>query len=374
MPLAVVIAAATGAAGLAAVVAIGLSLAATGWSPDHVTGAMALAAAVVAVSALTAAGVAALVGRALEIVRADAVAALSADPDHRRVLGRRGATPVATPVAAPVATIATTESGGLARAVQALRLRVRVADEMALRHRRTAETTGAGMFELLSGLVDAEEGARGQLAAELHDTAAQSLALASSLLTVAVTPAEVAQAAGLVDEAEEQVRAVMARTRPPALREGDLGAAVGVLAADLRQRYGLRVTVSWPAGPQPLPLGTAVIVYRFFQEALLNVVKHCEVDVASAVLAVEPDRIVARVRDQGGGFDPDAVRADRGRHVGLDLLRQRARLAGGSMRVRSTRGAGTELELRLPRGTSVSLVGESLVGERCAGPVGDDRA
>ena len=370
MPLAVVIAAATGAAGLAPVVAIGLSLAATGWSPDHVTGAMALAAAVVAVSALTAAGVAALVGRGLEIVRADAMAALSADPDHRRVLGRRGATPVAT----PVATIATTESGGLARAVQALRLRVRVADEMALRHRRTAETTGAGMFELLSGLVDAEEGARGQLAAELHDTAAQSLALASSLLTVAVTPAEVAQAAGLVDEAEEQVRAVMARTRPPALREGDLGAAVGVLTADLRQRYGLRVTVSWPAGPQPLPLGTAVIVYRFFQEALLNVVKHCEVDVASAVLAVESNRIVARVRDQGGGFDPDAVRADRGRHVGLDLLRQRARLAGGSMRVRSTRGAGTELELRLPRGTSVSLVGESLVGERCAGPVGDDGA
>ena len=370
MPLAVVIATATGAAGLAAVVAIGLSLAATGWSPDHVTGAMALAAAVVAVSALTAAGVAALVGRGLEIVRADAMAALSADPDHRRVLGRRGATPVAT----PVATIATTESGGLARAVHALRLRVRVADEMALRHRRTAETTGAGMFELLSGLVDAEEGARGQLAAELHDTAAQSLALASSLLTVAVTPAEVAQAAGLVDEAEEQVRAVMARTRPPALREGDLGAAVGVLTADLRQRYGLRVTVSWPAGPQPLPLGTAVIVYRFFQEALLNVVKHCEVDVASAVLAVEPDRVVALVRDQGDGFDPDAVRADRGRHVGLDLLRQRARLAGGSVRVRSTRGAGTELELRLPRGPSVSLVGESLVGERCAGPVGDDGA
>src|SRR3954447_18388533 len=98
----------------------------------------------------------------------------------------------------------------LSRTLEALQVRVRMTDEVAERHRRSAETASAGMFELLAGLVEAEEGARGQLSAELHDTVAQSLMAARSMLSE--VPA-VAQAAELVAEAEEQVRAVMARTR-----------------------------------------------------------------------------------------------------------------------------------------------------------------
>ncbi|MBC7678689.1 MAG: hypothetical protein H7233_06840 [Pseudorhodobacter sp.] len=79
---------------------------------------------------------------------------------------------------------ATLEVAELARVLDALHLRVRVADELGERHRRDAETAGAGVFELLSGLVAAEEGARGQLAAELHDTVAQSLMIARGLLAV----------------------------------------------------------------------------------------------------------------------------------------------------------------------------------------------
>lgn len=68
-------------------------------------------------------------------------------------------------------------------AMRALRLRIRVADEIADRHRRDADSAGSGMFELLSGLVAAEEGTRGQLAAELHDSVAQNLGAARRLLS-----------------------------------------------------------------------------------------------------------------------------------------------------------------------------------------------
>src|SRR3954471_6357902 len=127
----------------------------------------------------------------------------------------------------------------LARTLEALHMRVRMSDEVAERHRRSAETASAGMFELLAGLVAAEEGARGQLSAELHDTVAQSLMAARSMLCEPV--GGVSQAAELVAEAEEQVRAVMARTRPPALRDGDLARAVAMLRDDMENRYGLRV-------------------------------------------------------------------------------------------------------------------------------------
>jgi signal transduction histidine kinase len=182
----------------------------------------------------------------------------------------------------------------------------------------------------------------------LHDTVAQSLMAARNLLADSAPEA----AAELVAEAEEQVRAVMARTRPPALRDGDLARAVAGLRDDMSNRYGLVVDIDWPQQPYPLPLVTAVTVYRFFQEGLVNVVKHADVDRASVSLRVDEDRVVAVVRDDGPGFDPDSVQSDRGRHVGLGLLRERARLVGGSLTVESTPTAGTTLTLQLPRGAA----------------------
>jgi signal transduction histidine kinase len=259
------------------------------------------------------------------------------------------------PVRAELVTATTTELAELAKVLDALHLRVRVADDLGERHRREAQTAGAGVFELLSGLVAAEEGARGQLAAELHDTVAQSLMIARGLLaTKPSSPEDIAKLTDYVEDAEEQVRAVMARTRPPALREGDLASAVGGLRADMEARYGLVVHVDWPDSPYPLPLAAAITVYRFFQEALLNVVKHADVDDARLVLRVEEDAVVAEVCDEGPGFDPTLVRPDRGRHVGLGLLRERARLSGGALDVESLHGAGTTLRLRLPRSAQVA--------------------
>jgi len=258
------------------------------------------------------------------------------------------------PVRARGATVrVSSELAELSRVLDALHLRVRVADELGERHRLEAQNAGAGVFELLSGLVAAEEGARGQLAAELHDTVAQSLMIARGLLaTKPSAPEDIARVTDYVEDAEEQVRAVMARTRPPALREGDLASAVGGLRADMQARYGLVVQVTWPASAHPLPLAGAITVYRFFQEALLNVVKHADVDDARLELEVFEDAVVATVTDQGPGFDPASVRPDRGRHVGLGLLRERARLSGGSLDVTSDPGHGTTLRLRLPRVTS----------------------
>ena len=256
--------------------------------------------------------------------------------------------PLTVPGSRPLAARASSELAELARVLEALHLRVRLGDQLGERHRRDAETAGAGVFELLSGLVAAEEGARGQLAAELHDTVAQSLMLVRSLLA-GDAPPDLVAVHDYVEDAEEQVRAVMARTRPPALRDGDLASAISYLRLDMQARYGLEVQVSWPSAPQPLPLASAVTVYRFFQEALLNVVKHADVDEAAIELVLEEEFVRATVRDEGPGFDPDAVRPDRGRHVGLGLLRERARLSGGSLQVQCGESGGTTLVLRLPR-------------------------
>jgi signal transduction histidine kinase len=268
---------------------------------------------------------------------------------------------------APGVARAAGELGELSRVLDALHLRARVADEVAEQARRTAEHAGAGVFELLSGLVAAEEATRGQLSAELHDTVAQSLAAARSLLSdteLTVPEADrMARVRELVEDAEEQVRAVMARTRPAELRDGDLASAVGALRREFAIRYLITVRLSWPEEPYPLPLVSAVTVYRFFQEALLNVVKHADVDEAEASLTIAADELVAQVRDAGPGFRPSEVQSQGGRHVGLGLLRERARLAGGSLAVDSAPGAGTTLTLRLPLSPRAALLDGKNLGQ-----------
>lgn len=292
---------------------------------------LALGALGTAVAAVSAAFAADSAAEALRTMRDDAVARLR-DPDAVRYQG-------------PARGIRTSaEMAELDSAVEALALRMRVADEVANRSRASAEHTSAGMFELLSGAIAAEEAARGQLAAELHDTVAQSLAVARALLA----DGQQARATACVEDAEEQVRAVMARTRPPGLRDGDLAAAVSDFCADLEQRYGLVTEIRWPTEPRPLPLATAVTIYRFFQESLLNVLKHADVDDAELTLSFDRSRVIAGVRDDGPGFDPAAVRSQRGRHVGLGLLRERVRLAGGTLEVRSGSGCGTHLVMSMP--------------------------
>lgn len=283
---------------------------------------------IAAVAAAFAADNAAL---ALRTMRDDAARRLRSPHEPRTSKRRRGVRGSA-------------EMTDLDSAVEALALRMRLADELAARSMLSAQHASAGMFELLSGAIAAEEAARGQLAAELHDTVAQTLAVARTSLA----DGNGERAADCLEDAEDQIRALMARTRPPALQDGDLADAVVGLRDEMAQRYALRVTLDWPTEERPIPLSTAVTVFRFFQESLLNVVKHADVDDATVSLRFAADVLIATVQDDGPGFVPEEVRPQRGRHVGLGLLRERVRLAGGTLEVDSAPGRGTRLTMAMP--------------------------
>jgi len=275
---------------------------------------------------------------------------------------RRASDPSLPPVLMPL-TDRMRELHQVASLLDALQLRARVAEELAEQAQRASHTASAGMFELLSGLVAAEEATRGQLSADLHDTVAQTLSSARSILANPEgQPGAWERVRELIEDAEEELRAAMARARPPELRDGDLASAVAALRREMAARYLLEVKLDWPDEPHPVPLVSAVTVYRFFQEALLNVVKHADVDEAEATLAIHHDVLVATVHDAGPGFDPDKVESVGGRHVGIGLLRERARLAGGTVDIETGVAHGTTLTLRLPARPRVPAAGPVLNG------------
>ena len=84
------------------------------------------------------------------------------------------------------------------------------------------------------------------------------------------------------------------------------------------------------------------------REALVNAAKHARVGQVSVFAEAEPERVTAHVRDRGAGFDPDAVEHDR--HGLADSVRARVERNGGRVRIRTAPGEGTEVSMEVPRG------------------------
>jgi signal transduction histidine kinase len=91
------------------------------------------------------------------------------------------------------------------------------------------------------------------------------------------------------------------------------------------------------------------ILYRVAQEAVRNVVAYADAENVSVEIGIVETNARLVVADDGRGFDPE-VRERRlvEGHLGLSLLEELARQAGGSLTVHSSTGAGTRVELEVP--------------------------
>ncbi|NYI82638.1 signal transduction histidine kinase [Saccharopolyspora hordei] len=83
------------------------------------------------------------------------------------------------------------------------------------------------------------------------------------------------------------------------------------------------------------------------REAIVNAAKHAGVAEVSVYAEVEAAQVSVYVRDRGSGFDPDSVPADR--HGLADSIHGRMRRHGGTVKVRTSPGGGTEVQMEMPR-------------------------
>ena len=182
--------------------------------------------------------------------------------------------------------------------------------------------------------------ARAEMAAHLHDSVLHTLAL---IQRADASPEVVA----LARRQERELRAWLYRAPVPP--EGRLRLAVEAIATRVEQRHNVPVDVI-VVGDAPLDAAAMALVHAC-QEAALNAARHSGAPLVSVYVEVEPDELTGFVRDEGKGFDPDQVPTDR-RGI-ADSIRGRIRRHGGSATIVSSPGDGTEVQLRLPRGTGV---------------------
>lgn len=174
---------------------------------------------------------------------------------------------------------------------------------------------------------------RADIAAHLHDSVLQTLALIQRQSGDAAAVARLARAQ------ERQLRSYL---YDEDARAGTLGAALTAAMGEVEDLHGVPVQLV-VTGDRPMDEHLDALV-KAVREATWNAVRHASPPVSTYV-EVGPDAVEAFVRDHGGGFDLDTVPDDR---AGVrESIIGRMERHGGTARIRR-RADGTEVELRLP--------------------------
>ena len=198
-----------------------------------------------------------------------------------------------------------------------------------------------------------------RIARELHDVLAHSLAM------IHVQASTGAHVVARRPEQAEQVLSAIKQASAEAL--ADLRTTVGVLRAggeqepepagpqpslarveelvDGARRAGAEVTVDVTGERRRLPAPVDVAGYRIVQEALTNVVRHAAARTVRVALAYEPDAVALVVDDDGRGA---AAGDGAGGGHGLEGMRERAALLGGTVEAGPAPGGGFRVTARLP--------------------------
>ena len=179
--------------------------------------------------------------------------------------------------------------------------------------------------------------ARAEMAAHLHDSVLQTLAL----IQRAKEPREMVT---LARTQERDLRAWL-YGRAPSVHGARLHDAIEEMAGRLELAHQLKVEAV-VVGDAELDDDLRALVAAC-TEAVINAAKHAGVPEVSVYVEVEDDQVNAFVRDGGVGFDPAEVPEDR-RGI-ADSIVQRMERHGGTVEIRSRPGAGTEVHVHLPR-------------------------
>jgi signal transduction histidine kinase len=151
----------------------------------------------------------------------------------------------------------------------------------------------------------------------------------------------------MADSAINTVQRIASDLRPIILDTLGLAAALAQEADGFRRRTGIPVELVLPPDPPALSKAVSTAVYRIYQEALTNVLRHANARHVEVRLQTDPVEVHLQIEDDGCGIDTAAITD--ATSLGLLGMRERASVLGGELAVGPTPQGGTRVTLRLPR-------------------------
>lgn len=213
--------------------------------------------------------------------------------------------------------------------------------------------------ELAARIDAAREDERATIAREIHDQLGQSLTLLKVDLAWISRRAsadnlprdqlleKVTSLGELADGLIREVRRISTELRPAILDDVGLDAALAWQAEEFQRRTRIVCRVhSGLSDDDRIPRPIATAVFRVFQEALTNVIRHANASRVDVRIEETSTGLVLVVADDGDGIS-DAQLANP-RSLGLLGMRERARRLGGTVTIARRKPRGTVVTLDLP--------------------------
>ncbi len=213
------------------------------------------------------------------------------------------------------------------------------------------------MRQLAARVQSAREEERATLALELHDELGQTLTAIKLELgrttaelrrehVTSTTVDRLQSLVGLVEIGITTVKRITTDLRPATLDHLGLATAIRWEAMTFRARTGIRCHLRAAKESSRLTAEQQTTVFRIFQEALTNVVRHAKASAVQVSLLEKNRLFQLRIRDNGIGISEAHVQDPRA--IGLLGMRERAALAGGAFTISGRRGKGTVVTVEVP--------------------------
>ncbi|MBL9018201.1 MAG: GAF domain-containing protein [Myxococcales bacterium] len=206
----------------------------------------------------------------------------------------------------------------------------------------------------LSARIDAaREDERTSIARDIHDTLGQALtALKLDISWIArrrgddpTIADKLGDMSSNTDELIQAVQRISSDLRPGILDDVGLQAAIEWQAEETARRAGFELEVRGTLGDVQLDRGFATAVFRIFQEAMTNVVRHASARHVEVELGLEKGRLRLAISDDGIGVRESTPRMG---SLGLLGMRERAKRLGGECIVQRREVGGTVVSLIVP--------------------------
>jgi len=201
-------------------------------------------------------------------------------------------------------------------------------------------------------LLEVQEEERRNIALELHDEVGQSLNALKLLLdrvarsTDGQIRSALSESSDLTGEILERVRQFSLELRPKMLDDLGLLSTLVWYVHRYTDRTGIKVDFKHTGLNREFDRELSSSVYRIVQEALTNIARHAATDRVRVWVRIGRELLTMRIEDRGAGFDLATLPASSS--SGLEGMRERARLLGGSLTIDTSPGHGTRLLLEVP--------------------------
>jgi len=150
----------------------------------------------------------------------------------------------------------------------------------------------------------------------------------------------------LIDETVKSVRRISSNLRPSILDDLGLISALEWHSREVEKRSEIKVHFSTKMLEQDIPVAIATAIFRIYQEALTNAVRHANAHEINSSLQLNDNELILRVKDDGKGIDQSAKTNTK--TLGLLGIKERTIVLGGKYELKSEPGKGTELCISIP--------------------------